>query len=247
MRKIAIAISKGGTGKTTTAVNLAHGLSMRGKRVLLVDLDTQGQCAGALGVEPPYTVADLVDKSAKPSEVLVEARPDLWLAPGGRQLAGLKRQISRRDMAPERVLEETFRPLLPRYDYVIIDTAPSWSELNINAFFLADEVLTPVVMEALTVKGLLDFNRSLKDIQQYRPELRLRYILPTLFDRRVRQTLEILAQIKYSLDDMVLAPIRINVRLSEAPGHGQTIFEYDPSSPGAEDYAKLVERILQDG
>ena len=246
MRKIAVAITKGGTGKTTTAVNLAHGLSLRGKRVLLIDLDTQGQCAEALGVEPTYNVADLVDKRVKPSEVLVEARPNLWLAAGGRRLAGLKRDISRRDMAPERVLEEAFRPLLPRYDYAIVDTAPSWSELNINAFFLADEVLSPVLMEILTIRGLVEFNRNIKDIRQYRPELHLRYILPTLYDRRVRQTAEILAQLQSTLGELLLDPIRINVRLSEAPGHGQTIFEYDPTSPGAEDYTKLVERIVQD-
>lgn len=246
MRKIAVSISKGGTGKTTTAVSLAHGLALAGRKVLLVDLDTQGQCSKALGVAPEAGVAELVAKEVAPAEALVEARPGLWLLCGGRSLAGLKRQIARRDYAPERVLAEALDTVAPGYSYIILDTAPSWDVLNINSLFFANEVLSPVSIEPLTIGGLIEFAKALEDIQRYKPELCFRYVLPTFYNKRYRQTEEILEQLRAYFQGKLMEPIRANVRLSEAPGHGQTIFEYDPSSYGAQDYKTLVRRILED-
>lgn len=246
MRKIAVALSKGGVGKTTTAYNLAAGLAQRGRKVLLVDLDTQGQISRSLGVSPGFGVAELMAKEARPEECLLEAREGLWLLAGGKALAGIKRTISRRDYAPEKVLSEALASIDSQYDYLILDTAPSWDVLNINALFYAEEVLAPVSVEPLSVQGLVEFAQSLEDIQQYRPSLSLSYILPTLFDTRRKQTEEILGQLQAHFGEKLLEPIRINVRLSEAPGHGKSIFEYDPASTGAEDYLKLVERIMGD-
>ncbi len=247
MRKIAVSLSKGGVGKTTTAYNLAAGLASSGCPVLLIDLDTQGQIARSLGVQPESGIADLMTGDTKAHEVLVEARPNLWLLAGGGPLAGVKRLIDRQDIAPERVLSDALATLEGQYGYVVVDTAPSWDVLNVNALFYADEVLAPVAVEPLSVQGLVDFAQSLKNIQRYRPELTLRYVLPTLLDVRRKQTAEILPQLHASFGDKVVDPIRVNVRLSEAPGHGQTIFEYDDTCPGAQDYQKLVERVLQDG
>jgi chromosome partitioning protein len=246
MRKIAVSISKGGTGKTTTSVSLAAGLATAGRRVLLIDLDTQGQAGKALGLSPAAGIAELVSGDIPPADALLEARERLWLLAGGRSLAGLKRQIARRDYAPERVLAEALEPYAGQFDYVILDTAPSWDVLNINALFYANEVLSPIVAEPLAIQGLTEFIQALQDIQRYQDGLSLRYILPTFVDRRRRQTEEILALLALHFREKLLEPIRINVRLSEAPGHGQTIFEYDPSSSGAEDYQILVERILRD-
>lgn len=246
MRKIAVALSKGGVGKTTTAVSLSHGLSRAGRRVLLIDLDTQNQCAHALGVAPQRGIAELIDGTTL-EDTIIEARPGLHLLAGGRSLAGLKREIARRDFGSEMVLAEALEPAKNAYDYIILDTAPSFDVLNVNALFYVDEVLAPVSLEALSVKGLVEFSRTLRDIQRYSDTINLRYILPTFYDRRLRQSDEVLGQLRTYFGAAVLEPIRVNVRLSEAPGHGQTIFEYAPDSHGAADYQNVIDKVLHDG
>jgi chromosome partitioning protein len=233
-------------GKTTTAVNLAAGLARRGKRVLLVDVDTQGQAARALGCSTPAGLAELVNGDAPLEQVLIAARDGLWLLAGGRSLAGLKRLITRKDFGGESTLAETFAPLDARFDYILLDTAPGWDALTINVLFYATAVLAPVSLEIMTLQGLMEFNHSLAAIQKYRPELTLRYILPTFYDRRVKKSEEILAQLRAHFGERVCTPIRYNVRLSEAPGYGQVIYEYAPHSTGAQDYESLTERIIVD-
>ena len=247
MRTIAVALSKGGVGKTTTAVNLAAGLARDGKRVLVVDMDTQGQIAKALGQKPETGVAEVAMEELTPEQAIVQAREGVWLLAGGRSLAGLKRVIARKDFGGERTLAEALGALDGRYDYVLVDTAPAWDTLTVNALFYAREVLIPVALEVMALQGMLEFVRSLKSVQQYHPELDLRYIVPTFMDRRVKKSEEIFGQLRGHFQELVCDPIRYNVRLSEAPGYGQTIFEYAPRSSGAQDYQQLTERIVQDG
>jgi chromosome partitioning protein len=246
MRRIAVALSKGGVGKTTTAVNLAAGLVQRGRRVLLIDMDTQGQVAKMLGVQPQVGIAEVANKDVSLQDALIEARPGLWLLPGGRTLAGLKRIIDRKEFGGERTIDETLAPLHDAYDYVVIDTAPGWDVLTVNALFYAQEVIAPVALEVMALQGLHEFSQSLGAIQRYHERLALRYVVPTFLDRRVRKSDEILKQLHTYYDGVVCPPVRYNVRLSEAPGYGQTIFEYAANSPGAEDYLALTERIVQD-
>ena len=247
MRKIAIALTKGGVGKTTTAVNLAAGLALAGQRVLLVDVDTQGQSARSLGLQPAAGLAELAAGEATPEQAIILARSNLWLLGGGRALANLKRLITRKDFGGEQTLAETLAPMEGSYDVVVLDTAPGWDALSVNVLFYAQEVLAPVSLEVMTLQSLRDFVQSMASIQKYRPQLDLHYVVPTFFDRRVRKSDEILQQLTKAFPAQLCPPIRYNVRLSEAPGYGQTIFEYAPGSPGAEDYRKLTERILEDG
>lgn len=246
MRRIAVALSKGGVGKTTTAVNLAAGLVQQGRRVLLIDMDTQGQVAKMLGLRPEAGIADVINGDKPLDTVLVEARPGLWVLPGGRALAPLKRIIDRKEFGGERTVEEALQGVADDYDYAVVDTAPGWDVITVNALFFAREVIAPVALEAMAVQGLIDFTQSLRTIQRYHTELNLRYVLPTFLDRRVRKSDEILQQLRGHYGDQLCTPVRYNVRLSEAPGHGQTIFEYAVGSTGALDYAALTERILED-
>lgn len=247
MRKIAVALSKGGVGKTTTAINLAAGVARSGGQVLLVDMDTQGQVAKALGLRPAAGVAEMVMEDLPPEQVLVQAREGVWLLAGGRSLAGLKRVISRKDFGGEQTLAEALAPMEGRFDLVLVDTAPAWDTLTVNALFYVEEVLIPVSLEVMALQGLIEFVRALEPIQKYHAGLVLRYIVPTFMDRRVKKSEEILAQLRSYYGGLVCEPVRYNVRLSEAPGYGQTIFEYAPQSPGSQDYQQLTERILRDG
>jgi len=251
MRKMAVALSKGGVGKSTTAVNLASALVQRQQRVLLLDMDTQGQVAKMLNVTPPRGIADVINGEADLAAAVVETRPGLALLAGGRGLAGLKRAIDRKEFGGERTLAEALASLDGGYgdggyDYVIVDTAPGWDVLTVNALFFVDEVLAPVALEVLAMQGLQEFTRSLAAIRRYHQRLELRYVLPTFHDRRVRKSDEILQQLHSHFAAQICSPIRYNVRLSEAPGYGQTIFEYAAHSTGAEDYRLLAERILSD-
>ena len=247
MRKIAVSLSKGGVGKTTTAVNLATGLARAGFTVLLVDTDTQGQTSRALGLSPEVGLADLISGEATPEEAMTLAREKLYLLAGGRSLAGLKRAIDRKDFGGENTLSEGLESIHDNFDYIILDTSPGWDSLTVNVLFYATEILAPVSMEILTLTGLLDFKKSIESIQKYREELQIRYILPTFFDKRVKKSEEIFLQLQSFYADKLCTPIRYSVRLSEAPGFGQTIYEYAPGSTGAEDYQNLVERISKNG
>lgn len=248
MRRIAVSISKGGVGKTTTAVNLAAGLAAKGRRVLLVDTDTQGQAGAMLGIKPDVGLAEFVSGDAAFEDAATEAREGLLILAGGRSLAALKRVISRQEYGGERVLEESLAKVDAGFDYVILDTSPGWDALTVNVLFYAHEILAPVSTEVLTLDSLIEFTKSIEAIQKYNTDLKLNYVLPTFLDGRVKKSGEILAQLrKHFGKGVVLSPVRYNVRLSEAPGYGQTIYEYAPKSTGAEDYEALIERINKNG
>jgi len=244
MKKIAVALSKGGVGKTTTAVNLAAGLARAGKSVLLVDVDTQGQVGKSLGSDAALGLAELVAGEATMEQACLPVRENLWLLSGGRSLAGLKRLITRKDFGGEQTLSEALQAVDGEYDFVVMDTAPGWDALTVNVLFYAEDILAPVSLEVMTLQGLMEFSHSLVSIQRYHPELSMRYIVPTFYDRRVKKTEEIYEQLRFRYGEVVCEPVRYNVRLSEAPGYGQTIFEYSPGSNGAQDYQRLAERIL---
>ncbi len=246
MRKIAVSLTKGGVGKTTTAVNLAAGLTLTGSRVLLVDTDTQGHASYMLGLRPKAGLGEILLEHQDTANVIEEARDRLWLISGGETLAGVKRLISQKETGGVNILTRKLTSLEGRYDYVILDTSPGWDSMTINVFFYATEILAPVSLEVLTIKGLVDFDKRLAAIRRYRA-ISIKHILPTFLDGRVRKSGEILEQLRAHYGEKICPPIRYNVRLSEAAGYGQTIYEYAPRSPGAEDYKRLTDRIATSG
>jgi chromosome partitioning protein len=244
-RIISISLSKGGVGKTTTAINLSAALALTNRRVLLIDTDTQAQAGKALGLRPEVGLADFMMGHATFEKAIVQARPNLDLLAGGHRLAAVKQVIAEADMRQEETLSAALAPYIGEYDYVILDTSPGWDNLQINVLFFAQEVLTPVNLEALSLDGLIEFTRRINEVRRYH-DVVLRYVLPTALDRRVKQTEEIMPQLEQHFGDLVCAPIRYNVRLSESPAYGQHIFEHDPRSNGARDYLALTKRIISD-
>jgi len=241
MKKIAIANRKGGVGKTTTAVNLAAGLSLAGNTVLLIDTDTQAHCSKILGVDPEKGLAELID-GATSHKCTIEARPGLFLLSGGKKLSGTARLIARQQMRSEYVLSEALKTFEGKYDYVIIDTPPGFNELSINVLFYAAEVLIPVSMEILAIDGLEAFLEEIESIKKY-TDIKVRYIIPTFVDGRVKKTAEILELLKRSFPDKVTFPVHYSSRLSESPHWGKTIYEYDRRARVSQDYAKITGAI----
>ncbi len=243
-RRIGVCISKGGVGKTTTAVNLAAGLAFGGYKVLLVDTDTQGQCSFLLGIKPPAGLAELVLEELEPNKAIYKARDNLYLLAGGRSLAGVKRLIDKEYFGGERTLADALSKIDKSFDFVIVDTSPGWDVLTVNVMFYVEEILIPVSLEIMSFQALANFLKSVASIQKYRPELEIKYILPTFLDLRVKKkTQTMLEKLKSLYPDKICEPIRYNNLLSQSPMYGKTIFEYAPGSRGAEDYRKLVKKV----
>lgn len=244
MRKIAIALSKGGVAKSTSCVNIAHGLALKGKKVLVIDTDDQGQDAFLLGIKPEQGLAELLSEECEINQAMVEARKNLWLLAGGKSLSNIKRAIGKQEFGSEHTLTNVLKPLENAFDYVIVDTSPSWDTLTINSLFYCEEIISPVSCEVLTLNALVEFAKRVESVKKYNEKLQHLHILPTFLDMRVKKSGEILEQLRKYYKDRVSEPIRYNVKLSECAGFGKTIFEFAPSSPGAKDYQKVVERIL---
>jgi chromosome partitioning protein len=227
-RKIGISLSKGGVGKSTTSINLSTGLALAGFKVLLIDTDTQGQDSFMLGIKPKAGLTELVTGELSLKECVTKARDNLWMLTGGKALAGVKRMIDRKDYGGESTIAEALVPAEKAFDYVIVDTSPGWDPLTVNVLFYVNELLIPVALDIMALQGLSEFLRSISSIQKYRPELNLKYILPTFEDKRIKKTSRILTKIGKIYGDRLCHPIRYNVRLSEAPAYGKSIYEYAP-------------------
>ena len=244
MRKIAILGFKGGIGKTTTCVNLGAALALKGQRVLLVDTDTQANLAYSLGIKKyGKTLADALIRKASLKECIVSARKNVDIIPASLELFNVQQRMVL-EMARERMFEDLFRGL-DGYDYLLLDCAPSLSLFTINAIVYAHEVFIPVSMEMLAVSGAEQFMAYLQQISRsVGNAAEIRLIIPTMYDPRRRISQEVVTLLK-NLGPRVARPIRVDTLLSEAPGHGCTIFEYAPRSRGAIDYARLTEMVAK--
>ena len=247
MRKICVSLSKGGVAKSTTAVSIGHGLAMAKKKTLVIDTDDQGQDAFLLGCSPKYNLADVLNGKVSALEAAHEARANLCILSGGKSLSAAKREIGRKDYGAEKTLSEALESIEGKFDYVIVDTAPSWDPLTINALFYCEEVFIPVSMEALSLNALVEFNQRLEGVRKFNQNLKRTHILPTFADGRVAKTKEILGILEKHYKKDLYSPIRYCARLSECSGHGETIFEYAAQSTAAKDYKQTVQRLMKNG
>ena len=243
MRKIAIVGFKGGIGKTTICVNLGAGLALRGDRVLLIDTDTQANLALSLGIKDyEYSLADVLSQKISAQDAIIKARKNLDLIPSSLKLFKAQQRMVM-EMAREEIFDALFGQI-PDYNYQIFDCAPSLTLLTVNAMYYVDEVFIPVSMEMLAVAGMRQFVTYLKEISRMLGrETVVRLIIPSFYDPRRRVSAQVMASLRHDFGSRVTHPIRIDTKLSEAPGYGKTIYEYAPHSRGSVDYAKLTELV----
>jgi chromosome partitioning protein len=227
MKIIAFANQKGGVGKTTAAVTLAHGLALEGRRVLLVDLDPQGHLALTLGVEKAPGLYRLFCEGHLPESVILQVRPGLYLLPSDKRTEKVKRLAAGSDFHPS-ILADILHPLV--YDVVILDLAPSLDVLHINGLFASDYVIVPTRMDALAIDGVKEILFSLNEVSSRKRHAAGYAILPNFFDRTTRETLLQFREIITTFGRHVWPPIPQDTRVREAPAYGKTLWEYSPST-----------------
>ena len=249
-RRVAILNQKGGTGKTTTAVNLAAGAAERGHKVLLIDTDAQGNVGVSLGIAGERSLYHVLVDGEDPVEVAVPVRQRLDCITSNASLAAAEIWLARQDVeARSRILTRRLNlmQVSRRYDYVVLDCGPSLNLLNQNALSYADEVVIPVTCDYLALVGVKQVLRTIKDIERHlHHAVRVSAVLPTFFDSRTRLAREVLHTLQEHFKTKCLEPIRTNTRLAEAPSHRKTIFEYAPGSHGAEDYSRVVDWLVKE-
>jgi len=258
VRKIAVINQKGGVGKTTTAVNIAAALATAGERVAVIDLDPQAHLTIHLGAEPETIESGsykVLTASAKIEDELMLIRPNLWLLAANIHLVGAESELVS-VVGREVILKEAFEAIEDRFDYLIIDCAPSLGLLTLNALAAVEEILIPLQPHFLALQG---FGKLLQTVelvnQRINPNLKVKGILLCMYDSRASLPKEVKSDIETFLDNargtgsawaeakVLPVYIRRNIKLAEAPSYGQTIFEYAPDCHGAEDYKKVAQLI----
>jgi chromosome partitioning protein len=251
VKVIAIANQKGGVGKTTTAVNLSACLAELGKKVLLIDIDPQGNTTSGLGFNKSTIkrcVYDgLVNDAPVDSLILPTQIHNLWLLPATIQLAGAEIElvsIMSRETKFKRMLDK----VKYAYDYILIDCPPSLGLLTINSLTAANSVLVPIQCEFYALEGLSQLMNTIALVQKnLNPALALEGVVLTMFDARTNLSIQVVDEVKNHFRSKVYQTIiPRNIRLSEAPSHGQPVIKYDPKSKGSEVYFELAREVIGD-
>ncbi len=244
---IAIANQKGGVGKTTTVINLACALHDRGKRVLVVDYDPQGNCTSGMGVDKATkpNVYDLLADPALTPETVVKT-PYGDLLPSNKAMAGAAVELVAVENREYR-LREALATVKANYDYVLIDSPPSLELLTINALCAADGILVPLQCEYFAMEGLSDLMTTVRMInKKLNPHLEIEGVVLTMYDSRVKLSEQVEKEIRGYFGSRVYETrIPRNVRVSEAPSHGKPVVKYDRMSKGSRAYLRLASEFLK--
>ena len=244
---IACANQKGGVGKTTTVVNLAAFLAIAGERVLVIDLDPQGNATSGLGLDRSsleVSVYDGVIDGLGLEDLTVKGPLGIDVVPSAIALAGAEVELAPLD-SRERRLARLIGAIAPRYDYILVDCPPSLGLLTVNALTAADSVLIPLQCEYYALDGLTQLLGTIDLIRDHlNPSLALKGVVLTMFDGRTKLSAEVATEVRRHLGDLVFeAVVPRSVRLSEAPSHGSPIALYSPDSVGAAAYGRLANEL----
>jgi chromosome partitioning protein len=244
---IALANQKGGVAKTTTTLNLGVAFAEHGLRVLLVDLDPQGNLTMSQGMNPDTIERSMFDVLVHhlPLEQVIERR-EVDLAVASIDLAGAELALSSQ-IGRERALAKALAPVKDRYDYILIDTPPSLGLLTVNAFVAADGVIVPVQTEYLSLRGLVQLENTLEVVREnLNPNVEIVGILPTMYDRRVTHSREADEILRENFGDLVYnTRIRKTIRYAEAPVKGSSVLAYEPAGEAAALYRDLAKEVLR--
>ncbi|MER3317586.1 ParA family protein [Flagellimonas lutimaris] len=247
---IAIANQKGGVGKTTTTVNLAASLGVLEKKVLLIDADPQANATSGLGIDVDSIekgTYQLLEHTMSVDEVIITTdSPNVDLVPAHIDLVAIEIELVDKDNR-EYMMKEALKNLGDKYDFVLIDCAPSLGLLTLNALTAADSVMIPIQCEYFALEGLGKLLNTVKSVQKiHNNDLDIEGMLLTMYDSRLRLSNQVVEEVKKHFADMVFDTIiQRNVRLSEAPSYGESIIKYDASSKGASNYLNLANEILK--
>jgi chromosome partitioning protein len=247
---IAIANQKGGVGKTTSAVNLTASLGRKGKKMLLIDIDPQGNASSGLGVNKrdiQLSTYDILIADAKAEDVLQRTSfENIDLLPASMDLAAAEIELVE---AENRVmkLKQALAPIKEQYDYILIDCPPSLGLITLNALNCCDTLLIPIQCEYYALEGLSQLMGTVRQVKRlYNPQIEIEGVLLTMFDGRLNLTLQVVEEVKKFFPQKVYRTvIPRNVRLSEAPSFGQPVLYYDRTSRGSKAYEDLADEFLE--
>lgn len=247
---IAIFNQKGGVGKTTTVINLASGLALKGKRVLVVDIDPQGNTTSGFGIDKEHLNASLydalIDEMSPRGIILTTGYENLNILPASIDLAGAEVELSAAEGRESR-LKKVLSSVARYYDYMFIDCPPSLGLLSLNALVAAQSVLIPIQCEYYALEGVGQLMSTISMVKQsINPKLVIEGVLMTMTDERTHLTQQVMEEVKAVFKEKVYqSGIPRNIRLAEAPSYGQTIFGYDNRSKGAAAYRALVDEFME--
>lgn len=248
-KSIAVFNQKGGVGKTTTVVNLAYCLASMGNKILMVDIDPQGNTTSGIGVnksEVEKTIYDVLINGDSPFEAVIKTEyENLEILPSSVQLAAAEIELTQQDRR-ELKLRDCIEELKPNYDYIFIDCPPSLGLLSVNALSAVDSVIIPVQCEYYALEGVSQLMNTIKLVRKgLNPNLEVEGVVLSMFDGRTNLSIQVVDEVKkYFKGKVYTTLIPRNVRLAEAPSHGMPISIYDPKSKGAEAYMELAEEFV---
>lgn len=248
-KMISIGNQKGGVGKTTTTVNLGAALAKFGKKVLIIDADSQGNASSGLGIERgdvKNSLYDVLVNEIPAEECIIETSAEnLYIIPSNIQLAAAELELANVPRREER-LKNALQPIREKYDYILVDCPPSLGTLSINAFTASDSILIPVQAEYYALEGLSQLLNTIRLVQRtYNPDFQIEGVLMTMLDRRTKLGFEVVEEVKKYFQEKVYDTIiSRSIQLSEAPSYGLSIIDYAKNSRGAKMYLNLAKEVI---